>query len=298
MTKSAKRLYRTLAVFLGILVFLAALIISVLIADAVCERSAHTTPSYERIDITEVLDKQEDWTEEELRLLYRQTGLGSAALLEMRRQHEEQLTFEDGEYRSFSEKVLPFQDALFYDGEIEHELVADVSKRDLMKDFRAPVAPVMEAGDVFINSSTHTLGFRNGHAAIVLDEYGTVLESLELGRDSAVAMNGHRWFAESSNFILLRLKNADKAARAKIASDARENLTGIPYFIGVGVLSKKYQGIRPKSTHCSHLVWQAFMNAGYDIDSNGGIVVTPQDIARSPYFEVIQVYGFDPEKLW
>ena len=296
--KSAKRLYRTLAVFLGILVFLAALIISVLIADAVCERSAHTTPSYARVDITEVLDKKEEWTEDELRLLYRQTGLGSAALLEMRRQHEEQLTFEDGEYLSFSEKVLPFQDALFYEGETEHELVADVSKRDLMKNFRAPVAPVMEAGDVFVNSSTHTLGFRNGHAAIVLDEYGTVLESLELGSDSAAAMNGHLWFAESSNFILLRLKNVDKNTRARIASDARENLTGIPYFIGVGVLSKKYQGIRPRSTHCSHLVWQAFVNAGYDIDSNGGIVVTPQDIARSPYFEVIQVYGFDPEKLW
>lgn len=290
----AKKLYRALAVFLGILVFTGALIISLLIADAVCEKSGRTTPSYERVDISELLDKSEDWTEEEIRLLYRQTGLGKAALLEMKKTH----LYENGVYIPLSEQILPFQDALFYEGEIIHEKVADVSKRDIMKNFRAPVAPVMKAGDVFVNSSTHTLGFRNGHAALVLDEYGTVLESFEYGRDSSVTANGHRWFAQSSNFILLRLKDADKNTRAGIASEARKNLLGIPYSIAVGVFSKKYQGERSATTHCSHLVWQAYMNAGYDIDSNGGIVVTPRDIARSPLFEVIQVYGFDPAELW
>ncbi len=293
-TKSAKRLYRTLAVFLGIFVFIAALILSLLIADGVCERFARTVPSYPKEDISALCDKQVDWTEEELRTLFRQTGLGSAALLEMKKQ----AVSENGRPVPLSERVKPFQDALFYDGETEHELVADVSKRDLMKNFTAPVAPVMEAGDVFVNSSTHTLGFRNGHAAIVLDKYGSVLESLELGRNSAVSQGGDRWFAESSNFILLRLKNVDKETRAKIAQNALRDLKGIPYSITVGVFSKKDQGTSPKSTHCSHLVWQAYKNAGYDIDSNGGLVVTPRDIARSPLFEVVQVYGFDPETLW
>lgn len=293
---SAKRLYRTLAVFLGILVFCGALILSLLIADGVCERYAHTVPSYAREDISDLADKEGDWTEEEIRLLYRQTGLGKSALLKMKNT----LTYNNGEPVPLSEQILPFQDALFYEGEIEHELVADVSKRDMMKKFTAPVAPVMEAGDVFVNSSTHTLGFRNGHAAIVLDEYGTVLESLELGRDSAVSPGGALWFAESSNFILLRLKSeyANKTTRAEIAARARRELIGIPYSIAVGVFSKKDQGTSPKHTHCSHLVWQAYKNAGFDIDSNGGIVVTPRDIARSPYFEVVQVYGFDPEELW
>ena len=296
--KSAKKLYRTLAVFLGILVFFGALVASLMIADAVCERSAHVTPSYAREDISALAEKEADWTEEEINLLYRQTGLGETALLAMKEDYKEHTKYENGEIVTLSKKLKSFQDALFYEGESEHELVADVSKRDLMKNFRAPVAPVMEAGDIFVNSSTHTLGFRNGHAAIVLDEYGTVLESLELGRDSSVSVNGHLWFAESSNFILLRLKGVSKAERAKIASEARKNLTGIPYSIAVGVFSKKYQGEIPKSTHCSHLVWQAYKNAGYEIDSNGGIVVTPRDIARSPLFEVIQVYGFDPEELW
>lgn len=277
---------------LGALVFVAALLISVMIADAVCERSAHVTPSYPKEDITEIADKPE-WTEEDIHFLYRQTGLGKTALLKMK----SALVYSDGNPVPLSKRLQKFQEALYYEGEIEHELVADVSKRDLMKGFSAPVAP-LEAGDILVNSSTHTLGFRNGHAAIVLDEYGTVLESLELGRDSAASNNGHLWFAESSNFMLLRLKDVDKATRAEIAKEARKNLTGIPYSIAVGVFSKKNQGTSPKSTHCSHLVWQAFKNAGYEIDSNGGIVVTPQDIARSPLFEVIQVYGFDPEKLW
>lgn len=290
--KSAKRLYRALAVFLGILVFIAALSISVMIADAVCERSAHVTPSYQKEDITEIADKAE-WTDEDILFLYRQTGLGKSALLQMKNN----LLYINEAAVPLSERLKIYQNALFYEGETEHELVADVSKRDLMKDFSAPVAP-LEAGDILVNSSTHTLGFRNGHAAIVLDEYGTVLESLELGRNSAASNNGHLWFAESSNFMLLRLKGVDKDTRANIAKEAKKNLTGIPYSIAVGVFSKKDQGIRPKSTHCSHLVWQAFKNAGYEIDSNGGIVVTPQDIARSPLFEVVQVYGFDPEKLW
>ena len=266
-----------------------------MIADAiVCNCTARILPHYAKEDITALADKEEDWTEEEIHTLYRQTGLGKIALEAMRRQK----IYENGEFVPLSKRLQPFQDALFYEGEMEHELLADVSKRDLMKDFLAPIADVMEPGDVFVNSSTHTLGFRNGHAALVVDEFGTVLESLELGLDSALTANAHLWFAESSNFMLLRLKNVDKATRAKIAEEAQKNLLGVPYSLTVGIFSKKDQGTNLKSTHCSHLVWQAYKNAGFEIDSNGGMIVTPQDIARCDLFEVIQVYGFDPEDLW
>lgn len=299
MEKAQKTLYRFTAVLLGVLVFTAALIISCLIADAVCERTAHTTPSYQRADIAAIADKSGKWTDEEIRFLYRQTGLGKSALLKMK----SEVVYENNEFVPLSARLKDFQEALYYEGETEHELVADISKRDLMKGFSAPVAP-LEEGDIMINSSTHTLGFRNGHAALVLDTEGTVLESFELGRDSSVSINGHMWFAESSNFMILRLKDpdtgeiADKDVRTEIARKAKAQLKGIPYSIVTGIFTKKDQGTSPKATHCSHLVWQAFKNAGYDIDSNGGLIVTPQDISRSPLLEVVQVYGFDPEKLW
>ena len=279
---------------MGLLVFVGALLISCMIADAVAERSARTTPSYAKVDIAALADKEEDWTEEEIDTLYHQTGLGKAALLKMKSER----VYEDDRLIPLSEQLVEYQTALFYNGEMEHELVADVSKRDLMKHFNAPVAPVLEPGDVFVNSSTHTLGFRNGHAAIVLNEYGDVIESLEFGAKSSVSPCADQWFAESSNFMILRLKNVDAAAREQIALEAEKNLLGVRYSLAVGIFSKKNQGTKMRHTHCSHLVWQAYKNAGYDIDYNGGLVVTPQDIARSPLFEVIQVYGFDPDKLW
>ncbi len=188
MEKAQKTLYRFTAVLLGVLVFTAALIISCLIADAVCERTAHTTPSYQRADIAAIADKSGKWTDEEIRFLYRQTGLGKSALLKMK----SEVVYENNEFVPLSARLKDFQEALYYEGETEHELVADISKRDLMKGFSAPVAP-LEEGDIMINSSTHTLGFRNGHAALVLDTEGTVLESFELGRDSSVSINGHLW---------------------------------------------------------------------------------------------------------
>ena len=260
----------------------------------VCKSSHRIIPHYAKEDITELAD-QNTWSPDDIYKLYLQTGLGECALLTMKSQHP---YYENDRLVPLSERLKPFQEALFYEGDTEHELVADVSKRDLMKGFSAPIAPVMEAGDVFVNSSTHTLGFRNGHASLLLDSFGTVLESLELGADSAISTSGDQWFAESSNFILLRLKDVDKATREAIAQEAANTLKGIPYDLTVGIFSKKYQGARPKSTHCSHLVWQAYKNAGYEIDSNGGIIVTPRDIARCNLFEVVQVYGFDPEELW
>lgn len=292
--KGRKALYRTAAVLLGVLVFCGALLLSLMIADYACEGSARTLPSYAKEDISALADKEGAWTEEEIRTLFRQTGLGECALVEMKKQ----VVYENDALVPLSKRLQPFQDALFYEGKTEHEVVALCSRRDIMVNYYAPVAPVMQAGDVFVNSSTHTLGYRNGHSSLVLDEFGTVLESLEFGAESAVSTSGDVWFAQSSNFILLRLRDVDKDARAKIANDAVAQLKNIPYSLTVGVLSKKDQGTNPKSTQCSHLVWQAYKNAGYDIDYNGGMVVSPHDIARSPLFEIVQVYGFDPDKLW
>ena len=61
---------------------------------------------------------------------------------------------------------------------------------------------------------------------------------------------------------------------------------------------KKDQGKSKKGTNCSHLVWQAYYNAGYDIDTDGGPVCTSRDISMSDLLEVVQVYGFDPVSLW
>ena len=37
---------------------------------------------------------------------------------------------------------------------------------------------------------------------------------------------------------------------------------------------------------------------GFDLDSNGGWLVKPQDMALSKHVEVVQTFGFNPDTLW
>ncbi len=278
-----------LALFFGALSLLAFFF---LCADAAAEETARFVPDYEKADLREVLEKAE-WTEEDYAFLYRQTGLTKAGIDEL---------VEIGQRYRLTE----FQEAFFFRGEVRHEMAAATTSHDYLTDpetgetYLAPIVP-LKRGDVLVSSSCHTFGWRNGHAALVVGESGSVLESVTLGQDSEITYEGDEWFREASNFMVLRLKGTTDEERAAIAEDASDRLFGVPYSITVGIFSKKDQcanGAEPSATHCSHLVWQAFKTFGYDIDTDGGPVCTTRDIANCPLFEVLQVYGFDTEKLW
>lgn len=279
-----KGLRVTTRILLGILAAVFGLAVQgvffLMICDAAVVHSARAVPSYEKTDLSELLLK-ESWTEEDYDVLFHQTGLGKSAL--------------DG-MKDDPARILTFQEALFYEGEITQEQIAFTTKHDRMKGFTAPLADLQD-GDVLVTSSCHTFGWRNGHAAIVTNAARkTVLESYSLGEPST--FGGVTWFKNASNFLVLRLKDASAEERAEIAAWARERLLNVDYSVLVGISYPKDQGDYPSRTHCSHLVWQAFYQFGYDIDSDGGPVVTSRDIANSPYFEVVQVYGFDPDRLW
>ena len=89
----------------------------------------------------------------------------------------------------------------------------------------------------------------------------------------------------------------DAAKVDEIVEYVENELVGITYDPTVGVLSRKYVD-DIKLTQCAHIFWYAYYKHGFDIDSNGGAVVTPKDISNSEYFDVIQVSGFDPQTLW
>jgi len=282
MKKILKTIYRVFACSMAALFSLVCLTAVIfLVADATAYRSARTLPSYEKQDIGVILGK-EVWTDEDYRTLYLQTGLGKSALDKL---------------KGKDERILAFQEALFYEGEFTEEEVAFTTKHETMcDDYRAPLVE-LEDGDVLVTSACHTFGWRNGHSAIVVDAVAQcVLESRSLGIPSDVGTV--TWFRECPNFLVLRLKDKTKEERAEIAAWASENLVGIDYSIVVGIFSPKDQGDTPSVTHCSRLVWQAYYHFGYDIDSDGGSVVTSRDIANSDCFEVVQVYGFDPLTLW
>ena len=95
-------------------------------------------------------------------------------------------------------------------------------------------------------------------------------------------------------FVLLRLKDATAEETAAIAAYAEDNLADIPYdlfsFTEGGTETQR----AVSGTQCAHLVWLAFAHFGYDLDGDGGYVVTPADLCGSELLEVVQIYGIDP----
>ncbi len=285
-------------IFLGFFAVLLALILLIVfflaIAEGVVDNSAYYPPLRPKEDISELVMKDE-WTEEDIDVLYHQTGLKRPALEELKKNPL---------------SILPFQEALYREYVFEHEAAAFTTPHDQIKGYKRvteegeeivfsliPMAP-LEEGDVIVSSSCHTFGWRNGHAAIVIDgATKTILECVGPGLKSS--RGSAEWFQYASNFMVLRLKDKTKEERKQIAVYAANHLHGIEYSILTGFFgSPKDQGPEPKTTHCSHLVWQAYKYAGYDIDSDGGIVCTTCDIANCDLFEVVQVFGFDQDKLW
>lgn len=148
----------------------------------------------------------------------------------------------------------------------------------------------LQNGDILVTNASHIGGWRNGHAAIVVDaEKGKTLEAITIFEDSALR-NISKW-EKYPNVLVLRLKDADQVQREAVAQWAKENMLGKPYQITAGILGSQ-------GTQCAHLVWKAYKEAGYDLNTGGSLVITPKMLANSSLLEVVQVCGMDPDQLW
>lgn len=157
---------------------------------------------------------------------------------------------------------------------------------------RTPLAP-LKNGDILVTFNTHTCDWRHGHLALVTDsDAGIILEHLAIGQTSSYGYVPY--WGEYPAFAVLRYPDGDKAAEA--AEYAAEHLLDVPYSIFAGILKKDKSDENPvKSSHCSHIVWQAYKAVGVDLDQNGGPVVTPRDVAMSDKLEVVQIFGLNPK---
>lgn len=234
-------------------------------------------PTYEKQDISALI-LQEELSSEEYELLYAQTGLTKIGIDGLRQMHD-------------YGKILNIQAAYFAKQRVWKDNFAPYTCIESI-DEQIPNA-ALRAGDIVVSDTTHVMGFRLGHAALVLDSKGSTLEAFSIGTDSEVAHISA--FTTTASFIILRPKNEETARRA--AAYAKEDLEGIPYSFFRGILNKKNPK-KLKDTQCAHIVWYAYKQCGLDLDSDGGGLVTPQDLANSEHLEVVQVYGFHPQKLW
>jgi uncharacterized protein YycO len=260
------------------------------ILEEVIEPMRYIRPDYPKEDISIILEK-ENLTEEDYKKLFYQTGLGKTAV-------DELLKKSDGK-----DEIIKFQELFLRDNDVLCEPIGIItSQESIVNDEGKPMygfnfAPY-ENGYVLITKATHSLGWRHGHAAIITDaERGETLEAVILGTNT-MFQNINKWRVYPS-FMMLKLKDTSQETLDEIAKFAKNNMNDVPYGLFVGLLSSKNPvPEKLKSTQCSHLVWYPFMQSGYDVDYDGSWLVTPKDIANSDLFEVVQIYGVDPEEIW
>ena len=237
-------------------------------------------PSYEKVDISAILQKTV-LSDDDYEMLYRQTGVTKVGVDEMRA---------DGT----ANQLKTIQDAFFGEFQVNPQkfgpfTYVEYGSRDI------PTLP-LKNGDILLSATTYCAFFRFGHSAMVVDAQNyRIIESFTPGTYSQ--LSPYSSLTGLANLIVVRPK-CDASVRAQAAKFAKEQLLGIPYSLTVGIFSPKYTEEIPKETQCTHVVWYAYKKFGVDLDSNGGLVVKPQDIARSDQVEVLQVFGFDPERLW
>ena len=244
--------------------------------------NASFSPEYEMVDLKPILLKK-TFSDDDYKTLFYQTGLGKCAI-DTIKDSEDFLETVEKYQRNFFKKssYICSRDALTTSMEYN---VTDSGV--LTEGFE--IFPV-KAGYVLLMESSHSLGWRHGHAGIAVgNDY--VLEAPIIGEPS---MEYHlSTWAYYPSFIMLRLKNTSDEELKKIAKDAERYLNGIVYNPFAGIFNKS-QGKKPKTVQCAYLVWYAFYNHNIDIDSDGGNLVTVEDIKNSDLFEIVQIYGYNP----
>lgn len=236
-------------------------------------------PDYEQIDIKGILDK-DSLSDEDYDILYKQTGLTKAGV---------DRALSRGE--TGKKRILEIQESFFKEYTVINEYFCPYVCQDKINEHVSHV--YLEDGDIIVSSSTHLSGWRIGHAGIVTSASNNkVLQASAIGEASS--FGSMRDFTNRVTFMILSPK-ADAETKAAVTEYAEQNLEGKIYDPTAGVLSSKNE---VEKTQCAHLVWYAYNQFGIDLDSTGGPVVTPKDIANSPLVEVVQVFGFDPVKLW
>lgn len=269
MKKILKRIITVLAIML-VLYFLL-----YFLQNFWAHRQGEFTPDYQRI----TLKKDSDYE-----TIFLQTGLGKDAV-------DKLLTEEK------FDTILEAQNSFWEAEEIICKPVFGLFSRvDKIKKKHTMPFVDLQAGDILVTLSTHSAGWHHGHAGVVLDEEN-VLECVKWGEESEI-VNVNHW-KTYSNYVVLRVKNASEEQRKEVAQYAKDNLCGVPYRLTVGILGKKNLDLNGKTfgTNCGHCVWYVWQKFGYNLDSNGGRLVTPQDLLYSEYLEVVQVSGMDPREF-
>lgn len=237
-------------------------------------------PDYPLTDLSSLVRK-ENLSAADFRLIFKQTGVSPLAAKEY---------IKTGDY-VFLEQL----NKLYFNAPTFHKdyIVFPITAQETNSEQLTPLVD-LKKGDILITFNTHTFDWRHGHCGIVLDDEGAfILEHMSVGETSCVT-KAKQW-GRYPAFAVLR--HPDEKTAIKAAEYAYEKLLGIDYNVFAGIIKKdKSDQDKPDSSHCAHIVWQAYMAAGTDIDSNKGPIVLPKDIMNSQSLRAVQIFGINPDE--
>ncbi len=248
------------------------------------------SPTTPPLDLAPVL-KGTELSEQDYSLIFSQTGLAKPAI-------DDLLAEKDGKNKIFAYQNIYYTKHKLYTEKLnpftlQENIMVNKTKVNGPEDNdKIKIAP-LKNGDILLTKSTYTLYWRHGHCGIVIDaKKGTILESVEPGTIS-MYQNISKWQTYAT-LKILRLENVNQKKLDEIAQYAVKNLFGLKY----GIFASKKQCNKLLSANCSQMIYQAYIHFGYDIDSNHGIFITPENIAKSKLLSIVQIYGFNPSKDW
>ena len=228
------------------------------------------------------LENGEELTEKDYDIILAETGLGKPAVESFSEEEKFEKVKEYSEYYLADKDYKCVREGVF----ACHEYITDENGNAIQN----PAFANIQNGDIIITLSIHSLGWRHGHAAIVVDaEKGTTAQAVMIGEKSDFGHIGE--WREFPLVAVLRPKNVNAEIIDEVVAFTQEKLIGIDYSLASGILSGRDENVIPTTTHCAHFVWYAYKCFGIDIDSNGGRVVTPKEILHSDKLEIVQVYG-------
>ena len=267
--------------FLGII---AAVLFSLLLF--LNERQAVDIIKSPPADLSGVLRK-EKLNDDDYKLLFYETGLGQSCIdIIWQRQDKKELIL--SEQKKFYD--IPDYDCHILSLLTKSEKIIDKKNTAVFYDLRP--------GDVLLTKSTHTLFYRHGHSALVLDE-DTLLEAVAIG-EPAQTVEAKNWGMYPS-FIQLRIREdiagktgmrAEELGSA-VASYAEKNYDDAAYSLLAGAFG---HGEKSGETQCAHLIAAPYAQFGITVSSRD-FPATPRSLLKSGAFEIIQYRGFDPSKF-
>jgi uncharacterized protein YycO len=289
--KKRFNLVKTAIVFGSVILFIVLLILFLQLYWA--HRQDIYTPDSPKENLKDILENSV-LSEEDYTTIFLQTGLGKSAV---------DYLLEQGS--TGKNEIIDYQTAFFAKRKVHcFPFIGYFTCEDKSVDEDGNVidgpAPVdLQDGDIILTLSTHSFGWRHGHAGLVVDTsgFGETLECAELGTVSSVS-DASKW-RQYSTYAIVRIKGITPETQKAVVDFSNAFLIGVPYHLSAGLVGKKAQDLSSESLgmQCSYLVWYAWNAMGYDLDSDGGKLVTTDDILNSKLVEVVQIYGIDPHEF-